>query len=60
MLHDYEENEYEYEAIIKEIGWTTVSESHYKNLDRYLADLQLKPFMYEEFKRVLWGSFIKE
>lgn len=60
MLHDYEHNEEEYEIIKKNIGWTTVSESHYKNLDRYLSDLQLEQFMYEKFKQVLWGSFIKK
>jgi len=60
MLHDYEHDEYEYKIIKENIGWTTVSESHYKNLDRYLGDLQLKPFMYEKFKQVLWGSFIKK
>jgi hypothetical protein len=60
MLHDYEETENEYQEIKNKIGWTTVSESHFKNLDRYLNDLELYPFMYEEFKKVLWGSFIKK
>ena len=60
MLHDYEETEEEYQVIKNRIGWTTVSESHFKNLDRYLEDLQLVPFMYEDFKQVLWGSFVKK
>jgi hypothetical protein len=60
MLHDYEHTESEYEFIKNKIGWTTVSESHFKNLDRYLSDLHLRPFRYEEFKQVLWGSFIKK
>ena len=60
MLHDYEETEEEYQVIKNRIGWTTVSESHFKNLDRYLDDLQLVPFMYEDFKQVLWGSFVKK
>ena len=60
MLHDYEHTEEEYQEIKQSIGWTTVSESHYKNLDRYLEDLQLVPYMYEDFKKVLWGSFVKK
>jgi hypothetical protein len=60
MLHDYEENHIEYQEIKNKIGWTTVSESHFSSLDRYLDDLELKPFMYENFKQVLWGSFIKK
>lgn len=60
MLHDYEHNEQEYQEIKNKIGWTTVSESHFKNLDRYLSDLQLVPYMYDDFKNILWGSFIKK
>lgn len=60
MLHDYEDTEQEYEEIKNTIGWTTVSESHFKNLDRYLEDLQLVPYMYQDFKQVLWGSFVKK
>lgn len=60
MLHDYEHTEEEYQKIKQTIGWTTVSESHYKNLDRYLEDLQLVPYMYQDFKKVLWGSFVKK
>jgi len=59
MLHDYSETEEEYEKIKKELDWTTDSESHYKNLERYLPELNLKPFLYDAFKKVLWGSFIK-
>ena len=59
MLHDYCETEEEYEKIKKELNWTTDSESHYKNLERYLPELNLKPFLYDAFKQVLWGSFIK-
>jgi hypothetical protein len=60
MLHDYEHTEDEYNEIKNLIGWTTISESHFKNLDRYLYDLHLIPHMYDEFKQVLWGSFIKK
>lgn len=60
MLHDYEETPNEYSEISREIGWTTVSESHLINIRRYLDDLQLQMFYYEDFKKVLWGSFIKK
>ena len=59
MLHDYSETSEEYEKIKKELDWPTVSESHYKNLERYLPELNLKPYLYDTFKQVLWGSFIK-
>ena len=60
MLHDYEDSEESYQLIKNNIGWTTNSESKYKNLERYISDLNLTKFMYEEFKNVLWGTFIKK
>lgn len=60
MLHDYEHEESEYDHIKQKIGWTTISESKYKNLERYLGDLNLFPFYYTQFKEVLWGVFIKK
>ena len=60
MLHDFEETKEEYESIKNKIGWTTISESHYDNLKYYLPGLKLEPFLYEDFKQVLWGSFIKK
>ena len=59
MLHDYEETPEDYEKIKTELDWPTISESHYKNLELYLPVLNLRPYLYEEFKQVLWGSFIK-
>lgn len=60
MLHDYEETSEEYAEISRQIGWTTVSESHLESISRYLKDLQLENFWYKDFKKVLWGSFIKK
>lgn len=60
MLHDYSHNDEEYEKIKREINWPTQSESHYKNLERYLPELKLEPYFYDDFKKVLWGSFIKK
>lgn len=59
MLHDYSHSEHEYNMIKQRINWPTNSESHYKNIERYLGELGLSTFMYEDFKQVLWGSFIK-
>ena len=59
MLHDYSHSEEEYNIIKEKINWPTNSESHYKNIERYLPELNLTTFMYDDFKQVLWGSFIK-
>jgi hypothetical protein len=60
MLHDYEHDPLEYHAISESIGWLTNSESFFRNLERYLPELNLIPYKYEEFKDVLWGSFTKK
>ncbi len=60
MLHDYEHDPLEYEYIKETIGWPTVQESHFSNLERYLPELNLFPYRYEDFKNVLWGSFTKK
>jgi len=59
MLHDYSHSDEDYSMIKNKINWPTNSESHYKNISRYLDELKLSPFMYDDFKSVLWGSFIK-
>lgn len=60
MLHDYSESEEEYNRISAEINWPTPSESHYENIKDDVNNNGLSPYLYEEFKGVLWGSFIKE
>ena len=59
MLHDYAHTDEDYERIKSKIDWPTPYESHFKNIERYLPDLRLKPHLYENLKSVLWGSFIK-
>lgn len=59
MLHDYEHSKEDYEEIKNRIGWPTNSESKFENINRYLEELDLMPFHYDEFKSVMWGSFIK-
>jgi len=60
MLHDYEHDPVDYESIKESIGWITDQESRLSNLKRYLDELDLIPYKYEEFKDVLWGSFTKK
>jgi len=60
MLHDYESDPVEYLAISESIGWLTNAESSYSSLRRYLPDLELIPYRYDEFTEVLWGSFVKK
>lgn len=60
MLHDYEHDPVDYQAVKESIGWPTDQESHFSNLKRYLGDLNLVPYKYDSFKNVLWGSFLKK
>lgn len=60
MLHDYSENEEEYNRISAEINWPTPSESHYENIKNDVINNGLDPYLYKDFKGVLWGSFIKK
>lgn len=59
MLHDYSENEEEYNRITTKINWPTPSESHYENIKNDVIKNGLEPYNYNDFKGVLWGSFIK-
>lgn len=59
MLHDFSHSEEDYEEIKLKINWPTNSESHYKNLERYLTNLRLDQYYYNDFKSIMWGSFIK-
>jgi len=60
MLHDYAESEEEYLRIKNEIDWPTNYESSYENIKQSLIDNNLEPYHYDEFKQVVWGSFIKK
>jgi cephalosporin hydroxylase len=59
MLHDYAHSDEDYENIKSIINWPTNYESSFRNISRYLEDLNLSPYYYDDFKSVLWGSFIK-
>lgn len=63
MLHDYshsEEDHTEYNTIIAKYGWHYGPESFYEQIKEAVKEQNLEPFMYEEFKNVIWGSFIKK
>ena len=59
MLHDYAHDKQDYVEITKRIFWPTASESHYENIAQIVENNGLAGYNYDEFKNVLWGSFIK-
>lgn len=59
MLHDYCDSEEEYKEIAIKIGWPTKAESFYDEIKDCAASNGLQPWHYQDFKEVLWGSFMK-
>jgi glycosyltransferase involved in cell wall biosynthesis len=59
MCHDYCENQNDYSKITSRIGWPTPGESFYESIEDSIKNNNLTPYRYDEFKNVLWGSFIK-
>jgi len=59
MCHDYSESESEYLSIASTIKWPTPSESYYLSIKDSIELNGLISYRYEEFKKVLWGSFMK-
>lgn len=58
MLHDYQEDSISYSAIQSELNWRYVAESSYREIEYSIKMNNLKKHLfYDEFKRVLWGSF---
>jgi hypothetical protein len=60
MCHDYSENLNDYSELSEKINWPHPSESNYLQIKNFIELNNLQPFLYEEFKNVLWGSFIKK
>jgi hypothetical protein len=60
MLHDYAHSENDYAIIKQNLNWPTNFESFYGNIKQSVEKNNLDFFMYEDFKSVLWGSFIKK
>ncbi len=59
MMHDYSHDPDDYEALCKVHNWPHFAESHFQNIENDARVNGLEPFMYDEFKTVFWGSFIK-
>lgn len=59
MCHDYSHNNGDFTQISTELNWPHPSESHYEGIESAINTFSLTPYYYDEFKDVLWGSFIK-
>ncbi len=60
MCHDYAESIDDFNHIKKYLNWPHEFESNYENIKDSISNLELEPFYYDDFKKVLWGSFIKK
>jgi hypothetical protein len=61
MLHDYYDDKQleEYNSFSESAGWIYPYESKYSSIEQSIIKYDLKKFKYEEFRKVLIGSFIK-
>jgi len=61
MLHDYYDDKQpeEYNSFSESAGWIYPHESKYSSIEESIIKYDLKKFKYEEFRKVLIGSFIK-
>jgi tRNA A58 N-methylase Trm61 len=59
MCHDYCHNIEEWRQITKPLCWPTPPEVYYNDIESATSINNLKPFKYDLFKSVLWGSFVK-
>ena len=59
MLHDYCENINDFNLLKQKLNWPTEAEAFYENIKDTIQKNNLIPYMYEDFKSVLWGSFKK-
>ena len=60
MCHDYAHNINDFEKIKKELNWHSRFESSYDEIYSAVKNNGLDKYYYDEFKSVLWGSFIKK
>jgi hypothetical protein len=59
MCHDYSESDEDGAKIRKNIGWIWGSESFLFAIQPSIEKYKLSKYHYDDFKSVLWGSFIK-
>jgi hypothetical protein len=62
MLHDYYDDEQPegYNSFAESAGWIYPYESKYSNIKKSVIENNLEKFKYEEFRKVLIGSFTKK
>jgi len=61
MVHDYQENEEEYKKITNSIDWYDIADSSWYGVLESIKKYNLsKHELYDDFKTVLWGTFIKK
>jgi hypothetical protein len=62
MLHDYYDDEQSegYNSFSESSGWVYPYESKYSSIKESINKYNLQKFKYEEFRKVLIGSFIKK
>jgi hypothetical protein len=60
MCHDYSHSNEDFELVVQQLGWGHISESDYASISNSVTNNNLIPYKYDNFKNVLWGSFIKQ
>jgi len=60
MLHDFAESPSDFNRISTALGWTYSAESSLSEINSSILKYNLSKYYYDEFKSVLWGSFIKK
>jgi len=59
MCHDFIDDAETYNKIQSETNWPSPPESHMRIIQESVNQLNLKPYLFEEAKNNLWGSFKK-
>lgn len=59
MLHDYCDDDNEFNYLKSLIKWEAPAESSYANIEQSIILYNLNKYHYDEFKSLLWGAFIK-
>lgn len=59
MCHDYVHDEQTYIEVQKKYNWQTPPESFYEEIKNNVELYSLSPYLYEEGKNSIWGSFKK-
>ena len=60
MLHDYSHDNDDYIKLSQLQNWASLPESKFDNIKHTIFKNNLEPYLYDNFKSVFWGSFIKK